>query len=178
MLKTWLFGEPPGNPVRTNAFVVAISGTTVFAAFETNLRRERQLEGIAKAKAAGAYKGWPPEGVARWGVQDGAARHRPTPLAGQASAPTHGVVVGQFAVIQSVAPSVGVEMIPISLGDVTDIEREIEAFARSANGGLIVAAGTSGVIHRNLSTNWSSTSKPRRTSGSPCRSRCLPAPTR
>jgi DNA invertase Pin-like site-specific DNA recombinase len=32
----------------------------VFAEFETNLRRERQLEGIAKAKAAGAYKGRPP----------------------------------------------------------------------------------------------------------------------
>ena len=32
----------------------------VFVEFETNLRRERQLEGIAKAKAAGVYKGWPP----------------------------------------------------------------------------------------------------------------------
>jgi DNA invertase Pin-like site-specific DNA recombinase len=31
----------------------------VFAEFETNLRRERQLEGIAKAKAAGIYKGRP-----------------------------------------------------------------------------------------------------------------------
>src|SRR3954447_25066744 len=29
----------------------------VFAEFESNLRRERQLEGIAKAKAAGVYKG-------------------------------------------------------------------------------------------------------------------------
>jgi DNA invertase Pin-like site-specific DNA recombinase len=29
----------------------------VFAEFETNLRRERQLEGIAKAKANGVYKG-------------------------------------------------------------------------------------------------------------------------
>src|SRR3981189_2938160 len=29
----------------------------VFAEFETNLRRERQLEGIAKAKVAGVYKG-------------------------------------------------------------------------------------------------------------------------
>ena len=29
----------------------------VFAEFETNLRRERQLEGIAKAKAEGVYKG-------------------------------------------------------------------------------------------------------------------------
>jgi DNA invertase Pin-like site-specific DNA recombinase len=32
----------------------------VFAEFETNLRRERQLEGIAKAKAAGIYKGRKP----------------------------------------------------------------------------------------------------------------------
>ena len=29
----------------------------VFAEFETNLRRERQLEGIADAKARGIYKG-------------------------------------------------------------------------------------------------------------------------
>lgn len=33
----------------------------VFAEFETNLRKERQLESIAKAKAAGVYKGRKPE---------------------------------------------------------------------------------------------------------------------
>ena len=32
----------------------------VFAEFETNLRRERQLDGIAMAKAAGKYKGKAP----------------------------------------------------------------------------------------------------------------------
>ncbi|WP_018264047.1 recombinase family protein [Methylobacterium sp. WSM2598] len=32
----------------------------VFAEFETNLRKERQMEGIAKAKAEGVYKGRPP----------------------------------------------------------------------------------------------------------------------
>jgi DNA invertase Pin-like site-specific DNA recombinase len=32
----------------------------VFAEFETNLRRERELEGIAKAKAEGVYKGRKP----------------------------------------------------------------------------------------------------------------------
>ena len=58
--------------------------------------------------------------------------------------------VGQFAVIQSVASSIGVEMIPIGLGDVSDIEREIESFARSSDGGLIVTAGTSGIIHCDL----------------------------
>jgi DNA invertase Pin-like site-specific DNA recombinase len=34
----------------------------VFAEFETNLRRERQLEGIAEAKKAGVYKGGKPPG--------------------------------------------------------------------------------------------------------------------
>jgi putative tryptophan/tyrosine transport system substrate-binding protein len=58
--------------------------------------------------------------------------------------------VGQFAVIQSVASSVGVEMIPIDLGDVSDIERELETFARSGNGGLIVTAGASAIVHRDL----------------------------
>jgi DNA invertase Pin-like site-specific DNA recombinase len=33
----------------------------VFAEFECNLRRERQSEGIAKAKAAGIYRGRPPK---------------------------------------------------------------------------------------------------------------------
>ena len=37
----------------------------VFAEFETNLRKERQLEGIAKAKAAGVYKGRPASSAPR-----------------------------------------------------------------------------------------------------------------
>ena len=37
----------------------------VFAEFEANLRRERQLEGIAKAKSAGVYNG--PPGLDRCG---------------------------------------------------------------------------------------------------------------
>jgi DNA invertase Pin-like site-specific DNA recombinase len=32
----------------------------VFAELETNLRKERQMEGVAKAKAAGVYKGRKP----------------------------------------------------------------------------------------------------------------------
>jgi DNA invertase Pin-like site-specific DNA recombinase len=36
------------------------SSRRICAEFETNLRRERQLEGIAKAKAAGVYKGRKP----------------------------------------------------------------------------------------------------------------------
>jgi DNA invertase Pin-like site-specific DNA recombinase len=44
----------------TAAGKVFLDRLGVFAEFETNLRRERQLEGIAKAKAAGVYKGRKP----------------------------------------------------------------------------------------------------------------------
>jgi putative tryptophan/tyrosine transport system substrate-binding protein len=54
--------------------------------------------------------------------------------------------IGQFSVIQSVAPSVGVEVSPINLSDdAREIVRAVTAFARAANGGLIVAAGTASV---------------------------------
>jgi ABC-type uncharacterized transport system substrate-binding protein len=60
----------------------------------------------------------------------------------------HGI--GQFAVIQSVAPSLGVEVIPISVRDPSEIERGIVRFARSPNGGLILTASPLSVVHRDL----------------------------
>ena len=57
---------------------------------------------------------------------------------------------GQFAVIQSVAPSVGMEVSTINLHDAAEIERGVAAFARSANGGLIVTASALSVVHRDL----------------------------
>jgi putative ABC transport system substrate-binding protein len=64
--------------------------------------------------------------------------------------------LGQLGAIQSVAPSLGVELTPIGLGDAGQIERSVAAFARSANGGLIVTASTSAVIHRELITTLAS----------------------
>jgi ABC-type uncharacterized transport system substrate-binding protein len=58
--------------------------------------------------------------------------------------------VGQFAVIQSAAPSLGVEVIPINVRDAPEVERAVTAFARTGNGGLIVTAGTVTAVHRNL----------------------------
>ena len=58
--------------------------------------------------------------------------------------------IGQFAVIQSVAPSVGVEVIPISMRDAAEMESEVADFARAGNGGLIVAASGLATVHRNL----------------------------
>jgi ABC-type uncharacterized transport system substrate-binding protein len=58
--------------------------------------------------------------------------------------------VGQFAVIQSVAPSLGVELRAINVRDAAEIERGIAAFARLANGGMIVTASALAIIHRDL----------------------------
>ena len=57
---------------------------------------------------------------------------------------------GQFAVIQSVAPSRGVEVIPVNMRDAAEIERAVAAFARSSNSGLIVTAGAAAVVRREL----------------------------
>jgi putative ABC transport system substrate-binding protein len=58
--------------------------------------------------------------------------------------------IGQFAVIQSVASSVGVEVSAVKVRDTAQIERTIAAFARAANGGLIVTGSASAAINREL----------------------------
>jgi ABC-type uncharacterized transport system substrate-binding protein len=58
--------------------------------------------------------------------------------------------IGQFAVIQAVAPSIGVEVSPINLRDAAEIERAVAAFARSDNGGLIVTGSALSAFHRDL----------------------------
>jgi putative tryptophan/tyrosine transport system substrate-binding protein len=58
--------------------------------------------------------------------------------------------MGQFGVIQALAPSFRVEVTPVNVRDIGEIERAVAAFARSPNGGLIVAAGGPAVVHRDL----------------------------
>ena len=58
--------------------------------------------------------------------------------------------IGQFAVIQSVAPALGVEVSPVSVRDADEIERAVAAFAQSENGGLILTASPLSVVHRDL----------------------------
>jgi putative ABC transport system substrate-binding protein len=55
--------------------------------------------------------------------------------------------IGQFAVIQSVSRSVGVEVSPLNLRD-AEIEPALVDFARLGNGGLIVTASPLSVVHR------------------------------
>ena len=58
--------------------------------------------------------------------------------------------IGQFAVIQSMAPSIGMEVSPVNVRNAAEIERDITAFVRSGNEGLIVASSTNALVHRNL----------------------------
>ena len=58
--------------------------------------------------------------------------------------------IGQFAIIQSVATSAGVDVRPVNLRDAGEIERAITAFARAPNGGLVVTASALSVVHRDL----------------------------
>jgi putative ABC transport system substrate-binding protein len=63
---------------------------------------------------------------------------------------TQGSGTTQFAVIQAVAPSLRMEVIPINAGDPDELKRDVTTFARSSNGGLIVASGGWAIRHRDL----------------------------
>jgi putative tryptophan/tyrosine transport system substrate-binding protein len=58
--------------------------------------------------------------------------------------------IGQFAIIQAAAQSVGVEVSSVNLRDAGEIERGVSTFARSPNGGLIATLSGLAVVHREL----------------------------
>jgi putative tryptophan/tyrosine transport system substrate-binding protein len=64
--------------------------------------------------------------------------------------PTLAVGTGQFAAIQAVAPTLGVELSPVEVRDANEIERAVTAFANSPNGGLIVTGSPLAAVHRDL----------------------------
>ncbi|HET9535841.1 MAG TPA: ABC transporter substrate-binding protein [Mesorhizobium sp.] len=57
---------------------------------------------------------------------------------------------GQFAVIQNVAPALGVEVNPINMRNAPEIEHAIAAFARAPNSGLILTGSGMALLHRDL----------------------------
>jgi ABC-type uncharacterized transport system substrate-binding protein len=57
---------------------------------------------------------------------------------------------GQFGAIQVVAQSHGVELIPVDIQHAGEIERDVAAFARKPNGGMIVGSSALAGVHRNL----------------------------
>jgi ABC-type uncharacterized transport system substrate-binding protein len=61
-----------------------------------------------------------------------------------------GFTVSLFAAIQTAAPSLGVEVMPINVRDAGEIEQSVATFARSPNGGLIPSPSAALVRHRDL----------------------------
>jgi putative ABC transport system substrate-binding protein len=66
--------------------------------------------------------------------------------------PSQGSGTSQFAAIQTVAPSLGIEVLPINLRDASEIERAVLAFAQRPHGGLVLTSGPASVRHRHLIT--------------------------
>jgi putative ABC transport system substrate-binding protein len=64
--------------------------------------------------------------------------------------PAQGSGTAEFAAIQAVAPSLRMEVNPFNMRDADEIERAVTAFARSANGGLIVTGGARAQLHREV----------------------------
>jgi putative ABC transport system substrate-binding protein len=63
--------------------------------------------------------------------------------------PTIAVGIGQFAAIQATAPF-GIELSAVGLHDAAAIEPAVAAFARDANGGLVMTAGPFGGNHPDI----------------------------
>jgi ABC-type uncharacterized transport system substrate-binding protein len=64
--------------------------------------------------------------------------------------PTTAAGIGQFGAIQSVAQSLAVELTPVEMRDLGEIERTVAAFARTPKGSMIVTVGSAGGVHRKL----------------------------
>jgi ABC-type uncharacterized transport system substrate-binding protein len=58
--------------------------------------------------------------------------------------------IGQFAIIQSVAPSLQVEVKPVDIRDAGEIERALTEFARAPDGGLILTSSALANVRRDL----------------------------
>ena len=56
--------------------------------------------------------------------------------------------IGQWAAIQTAAPSLGIELIPVNVIDMGEIERSVATFAHAPNGGMIVTGSSLTVVHR------------------------------
>ena len=63
---------------------------------------------------------------------------------------TQAFAMSLFAAMQAVAPSQGVEVIPVNMRNAGEIEQSVETFARSPNGGLIAAGSAAATRHREL----------------------------
>jgi putative tryptophan/tyrosine transport system substrate-binding protein len=63
---------------------------------------------------------------------------------------SQGFTINVFTAVQTAAPSLGMEVIPVNMRDASEIEQSVANFARSPNGGLIPSPSAAVVQHRDL----------------------------
>ena len=56
--------------------------------------------------------------------------------------------IAMFGIIQAMAPSLRMEVIPINIREASEFERSVAAFARVPNGGLVVTPSAPTLLHR------------------------------
>ena len=66
--------------------------------------------------------------------------------------PTNSALIGQFAAVQAAAPSLRIEVTPIDVRDVGELERAIAMFARGPTDGMVVLGGPAANARRHLIT--------------------------
>ena len=66
--------------------------------------------------------------------------------------PTNSALIGQFAAVQGAAPSLRIEVTPIDVRDVDELERAIAMFARGPTDGMVVLGGPAANARRHLIT--------------------------
>jgi putative ABC transport system substrate-binding protein len=126
---------------RTVPIVFAVVGDPVAAGFVDNLARPGgNATGFMNYEYSIGGK-WPEllKEIAPAVTQMGVLRDSANPTG-----------IGQFGVIQAVAPSLGVAVSALNMRDAGEIERAVAAFARISNGGLIVPGSATASLHRNL----------------------------
>jgi putative ABC transport system substrate-binding protein len=62
--------------------------------------------------------------------------------------PANPAGIGQWAIIQAAASAAGMEVTPLAVADVGEIERGVAAFARSSDTGLVVPVSANAIRHR------------------------------
>jgi putative ABC transport system substrate-binding protein len=62
--------------------------------------------------------------------------------------PSNAAGIGQWAIMQAVAGSIGLELSPVNVQNADDVERGIDSFAQGSNRGLIVPVSAVAIVHR------------------------------
>ena len=64
--------------------------------------------------------------------------------------PTITAGIGQWGAVQAVAPSLGIDVVPVNIHESGEVERALEGLAASPNGGLVVTGSGLAIVNREL----------------------------